>query len=383
MACSVLLMESFFSAVLTPLVPGYRRELGLSEGHTGLLVAAYAAGSLLSALPAGWFASRFNPRTAVTVGLVGVGVSSVLFGWAGRIAVLDVSRFFLGGFGALMWAGGLSWMISATPVAKRGQIMGTLLAAAVAGELVGSPMGALADQFGTEFVFSAMLVIALVLVAVASTVPAVAEADGQGARAALKVVGESGPGTWALALLAVVGPSIALGLILLLAPLRFDDLGLSAWLLAGVFLVMSLVEMVVGPVAGRISDRIGRRKPYLIGLSIMAPCLVLVAVVPGFVALSAVLAVYAIGSGFAFTTSMTWVTDLATSAGLNQGYSSASSAIGWAGGVIIGAIVGGSVVAHIGYRGGALAMMAVLAAIAVVMSRVPMPAAHGEQSATA
>ncbi|MEI8081420.1 MAG: MFS transporter, partial [Actinomycetes bacterium] len=255
LVCAVLLMESFFSAVLTPLVPSYRNDLGLTDGATGILVAAYAAGSLLLALPAGWFSSRFNPRNAVILGLIGVGVASVLFGFASHLAVLEISRFFLGGFGALLWAGGLSWVISAYPVAKRGQAMGILLAAAVAGELVGQPVGALADEVGTEKVFGAMLVLALLLVALARTVPAAAEADGQTAHQAVRAVKASGIRVWLLALLAVTGPSTALGAILLIAPLRFDDLGLSAWLLAGAFLAMSLVEMLVGPVAGRVAGR--------------------------------------------------------------------------------------------------------------------------------
>jgi len=376
LACAVLLMESFFSAVLTPLVPSYRRDLGLSEGATGILVAAYAAGSLLLSLPAGWFASRFNPRRAVIVGLVGVGVSSVLFGFADRVAVLDFSRFFLGAFGALMWAGGMSWMISASPVIKRGQVMGTLLAAAVAGELVGSPVGALADEIGAEYVFGLVTILALLLAALARTVPPVAEADGQSAHEAITAVRRSGVSNWVRALFAVIGPSIALGLILLMAPLRFDDLGRSAWLVAGVFLTMSLVEMLAGPLAGRLSDRIGRKKPYLVGLTIMGVCLVLVALAPGLATLVVALLLYAVGSGFAFTTSMTSVTDLATSAGLNQGYSSASSAIGWAGGLIIGAILGGAVVGASGYLAGALAMATLLVVIAVMTARSRMAASQ-------
>ncbi len=369
LVCAVLLMESFFSAVLTPLVPAYRNELGLTDGATGILVAAYAAGSLLLALPAGWFASRFNPRKAVIVGLLGVGVSSVLFGFAGQLTVLEVSRFLLGAFGTLLWAGGLSWAISSTPVAKRGQVMGTLLAAAVAGELVGPPVGALADEVGTEWVFGGTLVLALLLIALARTVPPAAEADGQTAREAARAVTASGVRAWLLAMIAVIGPSIALGSILLLAPLRFDDLGLSAWLLAGMFLAMSVVEMIVGPIVGRVSDRRGRRKPYLIGLAIMASCLVPVAFATSPWVLAALLAVYSAGSGFAFTTSMTMVTDLATRAGLNQGYSSAASAIGWAGGVIIGAIFGGLLVGAVGYLGGVLAVVAMIVTIGVVTFR--------------
>lgn len=369
LVCTVLLLESFFSAVLTPLVPSYRSELGLTDAATGILVAAYAAGSLLLALPAGWFASRFNPRKAVILGLVGVGIASILFGFAGRLAVLEASRFFLGGFGALLWAGGLSWAISSTPADKRGQVMGTLLAAAVAGELIGPPVGAFADEIGTEKVFGGVLLLCVLLVILARTVPPVAEADGQTARQALRAVRNSGILAWLMALLAVIGPSIALGSILLLAPLRFDDLKLSAWLLAGMFLAMSVVEMITGPIAGRISDRVGRTNPYLIGLTVMATCLILVAFAPTFWLLALLLLLYAAGSGFAFTTSMTTVTDLASGAGLNQGYSSAASAIGWAGGVIIGAVLGGILVGASGYLGCVLFMTALLVVIAAVTYR--------------
>ena len=369
LVCAVLLMESFVSAVLTPLVPSYRSELGLSERNTGVLVAAYATGSLLLAFPAGWFASRFNPRKAVILGLLGVGAASVLFGFAGRLEVLEVSRFFLGGFGALLWAGGLSWMISATPVAKRGQVMGTLLAAAVAGELVGSPVGALAAAVGTEVVFGTIFLIALMLAILARTLPPVAEVDGQTARQAIVAVRTSGSSTWLSALISVIGPSIALGLILLMAPLRFDDLELSAWLLAGMVVTMSCVELIAGPIAGRISDRTGRTKPYLTGLAVMAICMILVPLMPNLALLAPVLMVYAVGSGFAFTTSMTAVTDLATKAGLNQGYSSAASAIGWAGGVIIGAMIGGLAIGAVGFFPGALLMAVLLLVIGLIAYR--------------
>lgn len=369
LVCSVLLLEAFLGAVLTPLVPSYRSELGLTDAATGILVAAYAAGSLVLAIPAGWFASRFNPRKAVILGLIGVGISSVLFGFAGHLSVLEASRFFLGGFGALLWAGGLSWAISSSPASKRGQVMGTLLAASVAGELIGPPVGAFADEIGTEKVFGSILLLSVLLVVLARSVPPVAEADGQTARQALRAVRDSGISAWPLALLAVLGPSIALGLILLLAPVRFDELGLSAWLLAGMFLAMSVIEMFTGPIGGRISDRIGRTRPYLIGLTIMAACLLVVAFAPTFWLLAVSLLVYSAGSGFAFTTSMTRVTDLATGAGLNQGYSSAASAIGWAGGVIVGAVLGGILVEATGYLGCALLMTALLVLIGVVTYR--------------
>lgn len=369
LTCSVLIMESFLSAVLTPLVPFYRRELGLDEGQTGILVAAYAAGLLLASLPAGWAASVFNPRKAVIAGLIGVSVSGLAFGFADDIAFLDISRFFLGVFGALMWAGSVAWMVSATPRDRRGQVMGTLLAAAVAGELAGSPIGALAESVGTDRVFIGVLVVALGLALVARTIPAVSEVDGQTAGQAITAVRASGASTWLVALLAVISPSIALGLVLLVAPVRLEDLGMTTWVIAGVFVTMSIVEMIAGPIAGRTSDRLGRRRPYLLGILIMGACVILVSLTEITWLLVALLVVYSIGSALAFTTSMTSVTDLATAAGLNQGYSSALSGIGWAGGLIIGAILGGVLIGSLGYLWGSVIIVMLLLAAGVATAR--------------
>jgi MFS family permease len=376
LTCAVLILESFLASVLTPLVPFYRDELGLDEGQTGILVAAYAAGLLLASLPAGWAASIFNPRRAAITGLIGVSVSGIAFGFADEIAFLDISRFLMGGFGALMWAGSVAWMVSATARDRRGQVMGVLLAAAVAGELAGSPIGAVAESVGTDRVFIGVLVVALALAAVAFTVPAVSEVDGQDARQALAAVRRFGAGAWVLALLAVISPSIALGMVLLVGPLRLESLGMTAWFVAGAFLTMSVIEMVVGPVAGRISDRIGRMRPYFVGIAIMAACVVLASVIEVTWLLVAVLLAYSVGSALAFTTSMTTVTDLATAAGLNQGYSSALSGMGWAGGLIIGAVLGGALIGFVGYLWAALLIAVLLLGAGASMRRVTLPAAE-------
>jgi predicted MFS family arabinose efflux permease len=86
LACAVLLVEAFFSQVLTPLVPGYRRDLGLSEGATGLLVASYSAGALLLALAFGYsLLTAPGPRSAATLGHWLVPVLSAAFSGPGLL----------------------------------------------------------------------------------------------------------------------------------------------------------------------------------------------------------------------------------------------------------------------------------------------------------
>lgn len=380
LACAVLFVEAFFSQVLTPLVPGYRRDLGLGGDATGILVASYSAGALLLAIPAGWFASRYNPRNSVIVGLVGVGVSSVLFGFADQVAWLDASRFLLGAFGALMWAGGIAWMISATPLASRGTVMGTLVAASVAGELLGSPIGALAGNVGTEVVFSLMLVVALALVVLARTVEPVAEHDGQGLRAAWSVVAGDQARNWVVALSAIVGPATAIGFVMVILPLRLDDLGVSAWWIAGAFTGMSLIEAVGGPVVGRVSDRVGRKAPYLVGLALAIAPLVVLGAVDSVWGIGVALVVISVGCAMAFTTSFTLVTDLATASGLNQAYSAAASNIGWSASIIIGAVGGGVIIGATGYVAASVVVTAFGVLIGVVCATSPFPRVTSEDT---
>src|ERR1044072_5943469 len=107
LASAMLFFDVAFFAAIAPLLPEYVDELGLTEAEAGILSAAYAAGTLLGSLPAGFVASRVGPRRTVIVGLLALGVSSVVFGFGNQIVLLDAARFTQGIAGALIWAGAL------------------------------------------------------------------------------------------------------------------------------------------------------------------------------------------------------------------------------------------------------------------------------------
>src|SRR4051794_13358837 len=169
LCCAIVFLDAAFFAALTPLLPDFQRDLGISEASAGVLSGAYAAGTLACALPGGWFAARFGPRRAVILGLIGIGIFSPIFGFADELWLLDMSRFLQGASGALLWAGAMSWIVIAGPEANRGALVGTLIAAATVGELLGSPIGALAHEIGLEAVFGAVAAIAIVLLALTFT----------------------------------------------------------------------------------------------------------------------------------------------------------------------------------------------------------------------
>src|SRR5690349_9432616 len=96
-------VDTMLYAALTPLLPRFAHELGLSKGRAGVLVAAYAVGALLGALPGGVPATRSGPRTAVLAGLTCVGAASVAFALAGDFGSLFAARLAQGAGSAFTW----------------------------------------------------------------------------------------------------------------------------------------------------------------------------------------------------------------------------------------------------------------------------------------
>ena len=375
LACAVVFMETTFFAVLTPLLPSYRDELGLSDAAAGVLSGSFAAGTLVLALPGGWIAAKYGPRRAMIMGVIGVGVFSTIFGFADRIEVLDAARFLQGAFGALMWAGAISWVIAVAPRGRRGQVMGLIIAAAVIGEMLGSPIGALAYEIGTEIVFSAVLVLAAVITAVAMTIPPASEVEGQPLDAALAAARRARLARTALVL---AGPSAAFGMVVVVGPLRLDDLGATPWMIAAAFAGGSLVEAIIGPWVGKVSDRVGRRLPYVIGLVVMAAAIAVVGLFSVLPMLLVGVLLVAFGAGLAFTPASTLITDAATNAGLNQGYAAGAANVAWGGGQMIGAVGAGYLATIAGYALPTAVMVAVLGLVWLVVRPVTRQAPPGE-----
>ena len=79
---AVVFVDTIFFAALTLLLPAFSEEFDLSNTEAGILTAAYAAGGIAAALPAGLFASRVGVKPAVVLGLAIMIVTSVVFGFA-------------------------------------------------------------------------------------------------------------------------------------------------------------------------------------------------------------------------------------------------------------------------------------------------------------
>src|SRR4051794_35893344 len=166
---AIVLVDTMFFAAITPLLPEYSDKLDLTKSAAGVLSASYAVGGLLGSLPAGWLSARFGVRPTVLLGLALLGVSSIAFGLANDVVLLDAARFVQGVGGGCLWAAGLAWLMAVAPRERRAELLGSALGAAIFGALLGPVLGALASVVGTGPTFCGVAVIAALLAWAAMT----------------------------------------------------------------------------------------------------------------------------------------------------------------------------------------------------------------------
>jgi MFS family permease len=372
LASAMVFLDLTFFTAIAPLLPEYVDDLHMSTAQAGILSAAYAAGTLAAALPGGYVASRFGPRRTVIWGLCGLGLASLLFGVLDSPWPLDAARFIQGVAGALIWSGALTWIINSYPEDRRGQVIGTALGTAVAGSLLGPALGALAAQVGTEPVFAAVLVVALALAYVASRFPDTVVRENQPPREVLACLVDR---PLVEAAIFVSSPSLMFGAIDVLLPLRIDALGGGHALIAVGFIGGAAIESVLAPLAGRLSDRVGRRAPYVLGMAICAVSMVFFAVAGSLATVIAALLLTSLGSGFCFAPAMTLISDAAEASGLHQGYAVGVTNMAWAAAQVLGGVAGAAVAGATGDAAPsiAIAVLIVLTILYAFRSLGPEP----------
>jgi MFS family permease len=337
LVAAIILVDTAFYAAIVPLLPHYVDELGLSQTEAGVLTASYAAGTLIGAIPAGMLASRVGVRRTVLIGLTALAGSSLVFGFTDQARVLEAARFVQGLGGACTWAGGFAWLLAGQPVERRGELIGSVLAAAIGGVMLGPVLGAAAVELSPELIFTGVAATAALLGLWALQVPA-PHVEGAGIAGLLKA--RRGAALW-VALGLVTLPSTFTGAVEVLLPLRLDELGAGAIAVGAIFLVSAGTEGVISPFVGRFSDRRGRMGPIRLGLALAIVVGIALPLIGELAWLMAGTFAIFMALALFWAPALAMLSEESERAGLDAGLAASLMNLTWAGGQVLGGLIGG------------------------------------------
>ena len=265
--------------IISPILPQIGDDLDIADAVLGTLVTAYSLMVGLFAILSGPVSDRIGRRRIL---LVGCGVMTVALASHGLVdsywSFLGV-RVFAGMAGGVLSGAAVSYIGDYFPYDRRGWAVGWVMSGAAFGQIIGIPMGiVMAERWGFHspfYLFAITMALTLPLLFFGVPQPPMKRTSERltvsGAFADYVTLLKRPEVAWAAVAYFVMFFGVAVFVIYLPTWLE-RDLGASGDQIALMFLVGGIANVVTGPQAGKLSDRIGRKGIILlscIGLSVL------------------------------------------------------------------------------------------------------------------
>ena len=265
--------------IISPILPNISAEIGVPESRLSLLVTAYALFLGMFALMTGPISDKLGRRRILLLGCSSMSIALFLHAIANSFISLLVVRILAGSAGGMLSGAAVAYVGDYFPYERRGWANGWVMSGVAAGQIVGIPLGkflAGAISFRWPFiVYGVAMAMALLLVAQFVPQPDVKRSkDPLTIRRSISNYAKLLKETKIVAAAAAYTLMFSgIGLYLVFLPTWLEtDVLLSNNDIVFLFLVGGVMNVLTGPLAGRISDRVGR-KPLIIssciGLSII------------------------------------------------------------------------------------------------------------------
>lgn len=256
--------------IVAPILPRIGEALAVQQSLLGTLVTAYAIMLSVFALITGPISDHIGRRAVLLMGSGSMAFALFLHVLADSYLSLLGARALAGAAGGMLSGAAVSYVGDYFPYHRRGWANGWIMSGIAVGQILGIPVGTiLADQWGFRWPF---LLFAIVMTASTAMIwrfvpqPDVElDKNPLSIRRAVRNYGRLlrefhiGMGTAAYFLM-----FFSVGLYVIYLPTWLEEtLLVGGQEIASLFLVGGLASVVAGPLAGRVSDNIGR-KPLIV-----------------------------------------------------------------------------------------------------------------------
>jgi predicted MFS family arabinose efflux permease len=265
--------------IISPILPQIGDQLGIPDAALGTLVSAYTLMVGLFAILAGPVSDKFGRRRILLLGCGTMTVALVLHGFVTSYTTFLAVRVFAGMAGGMLSGAAVSYIGDYFPYHRRGWATGWVMSGSAVGQIVGIPLGiVLSSRWGFKapfWIFAVTMAATVVLLFLRVPQPPVKRTTGrlsvrQAAADYLAMLARPEV-AWAAAAYFVMFLGISLFTVYL--PTWLERVrGVTPGQIATMYLLGGFANVITGPQAGRLSDRVGRRGIILlasVGLSIV------------------------------------------------------------------------------------------------------------------
>jgi predicted MFS family arabinose efflux permease len=265
--------------LITPIFPRVREQLGIGDGALGTLIAVDAVMLGLVALVAGPISDRIGRRRILLIGCGLLAVALALHALAFDYVSLLVVRAFAGAAGGILSGAAVAYVGDYFPYRRRGWANGWVMTGMAAGHIIGIPLGTvLAAQFGFRIpylIYAATTALTFLLVLRRVPQPVLGhDVHPLTLRNAVHGYLELLRSPSVMAAVATFCMTfLGISLFVVYLPTWLEDsVGASPAQVATLFFAGGVANVLTGPRAGHLSDRVGRKRVIIgatIGLSLL------------------------------------------------------------------------------------------------------------------
>jgi multidrug resistance protein len=285
---------------IIPLFPIYVSQKGASNFELGLIVSGFTISQFLVQPFFGGLSDRWGRKPFMVGGLACYGLVALLYIFSEDLYQIFLVRLLHGVGAGMIWPALAAYVVDHSPIERRGESMGLLSAVESIGFAVGPLLGGILFSLGgMNLPFLSCSILALLAMALIWVfIPGLSEPKIE-QRRWWERYGFSSIHSPDIRLLCVIGFAEAFvwGMIITLLPVMASDLGVPpskiGWLFSAYFVVYIFLQRPVG----KWSDRQGRKKPILVGMSIYTGAVLLLSQSNSLVYLMVVLAIAGAGLG--------------------------------------------------------------------------------------
>ncbi len=267
----MVLASSSQVMIIAPILPRIGNALNVPEALRGTLITGYAVALSSMALVAGPVSDRIGRRRILVYGTGAMTLALALHPLSNSFGTLLAARIFAGMAGGILTGSAVSYVGDYFPYERRGWASGWVMSGFAVGQIAGVPAGTLlADAYGYRAPF--VLFALLMGVAFAVTVLRVPQPEVHRSEEPLRVgrvvagyaqLLRSPVVSGAAAAYAAMFFSISV-FVIYLPTWGESSLGMTPSDVAVMFGVGGVANIIVGPRAGKLSDRFGRRPLILV-----------------------------------------------------------------------------------------------------------------------